>query len=218
LKTLLKIFLVVLINFLVVPIIKNIYLYYTYHAPSILFKKGDYWEGVVDKAENMHYDFRITEKVKLLNDSMAIELRKIYYERINGNRSDHYGWGALLPYSNKYYEIKNDTIKLLKKYTPYMNVNWDKTLLYKISNDTMYISEFYPPEYWIKLNAKDDTTMRRNWDNNYFFKYLFNTKDDNYNYWGIEQSHENGIADFNNIFNLETIPREWVKLYKELFK
>ena len=209
--------LIVIVIIIILPIIKNIYLYYNYKAPSILFKKGDFWEGFIDYAENGEVDFRVLEKIKMLDDTTAIELRRIYFERITNNRSEHYSWSALLPYSNRYYEIRNDTIKLLKKYTPYMYVNWEKTLLYKISNDTMYVSEFFPPEYWIKLNAKEDTTMRRIWTNNVFFKYLFNTDRYRYSSWGIEGSHENGLDDFDNVVNINTITTEWAKLYKELF-
>lgn len=161
-------------------------------------------------------DFRLQVTLKQINDSTGIIKIILKDRRINGRQSTYYGWNALLPYSDYGEVVRNDTVQLVKKYIPYMSVNWDNAYLYKISNDSLYISDFYPPEYSEKAESENDYEIRRLLAKRFLSK-LFKPSENRYE-WGIAEGTEvYGSNDsYANVVNFDTIWKEWVKLYYEI--
>lgn len=161
-------------------------------------------------------DFRIEVTLKQINDSTGTIKIILKDRRINGRQSTYYGWNALLPYSNNGEVIRNDTVQLVGKYIPNMSVNWDKAYLYKISNDSLYISDFFPPEYSEKAGSENDNGIRRLLVKRFLSK-LFKPSD-NGSEWGIAEDTEvYGSNDsYTEVVNFNTIWKEWEKLYHEI--
>lgn len=217
-KKYLKIFIILLILFVTIPLIKNTYLFLTYkHNPEVLIKEKDKWVCTVDRVDAFgDVDMRGTIEVKFLNDSTGrVKLTNSNY-RITGKPSTFYGWGALFPFSNANLVIIEDSVRLVRKYIPFMNVDWDNAYLIKVSNDSMFISNFYPPEYRIKhfRESAEDTLILRQWINRNLDK-IFEGEE---GVWGISSGHEiyGYKVSFSEVVKLSTIWEEWIKLYKEI--
>lgn len=204
--------------FVLIPLIKNTILYFSYnHKPTILLRENDHWYGVFDRVSWMgDGDFRVEVALKQINDSTGTIKILLKDRRINGRQSTYYGWNALLPYSDNVEVVRNDTVQLVRKYIPYMRVNWDKAYLYQISNDSLYISSFFPPEYSEKAESKNDYEIQRLLAKRFLSK-LFKPSENSYE-WGIAEDTEvYGSNDsYADVLNFNSIWKEWVKLYREI--
>lgn len=211
-KKYLKIFIILLILFVTIPLIKNTYLFFTYkNNPEILIKEKDKWICTVDRVDGHgDVDCRGSVEVKFINDTTGRIKVTSFSDRITGSRSTFYSWGAL---SDKGFVIRDDTVRLIRKYIPFMDVDWDNAYFIKTSNDSMFITELYPPEFRIKYNRNTEDTSRY-WINR-FLPHIFENEDGQ---WGIFSGHEIGgyKISFSEVVKLSTIWEEWIKLYKEI--
>lgn len=180
-------------------------------------REKDHWYGVFDRASWMgDGDFRIEVTLKQINDSTGIIKILFKDRRINGKQSTYYGWNALLPYSDNGETVRHDTVQLVRKYTPYMKVNRDKAYLYMISNDSLYISDFFLPEYSEKAGSENENEIRRLLEKRFLSK-LFKPSDNRYE-WGIAEGTEvyGSNTSYTDAVNFNTTWKEWVKLYREI--
>lgn len=195
--------------------LKNTYLFFTYkHKPEVLFKENDKWVCTVDRVDGHgDVDYRGSVEVKFINDTTGRIKITSFSNRITGSRSTFYGWGALFPFSDKGVVIRDDTVRLIRKYIPFMDVDWDNAYFIKTSNDSMFITELYPPEFRIKYNPNTEDTSRY-WINR-FLPHIFENED---GHWGIFSGNEIGgyKGSFSEVVKLSTIWEEWIKLYKEI--
>ncbi len=150
-----KMLIVILAVFLLAPLLKNIYLYYSYHhGDKALVNDGHTWNGIFD----IHHDGLDTHvelKLKLFNDTSGFLTFVAFGKKNDGEKAETYSWRSLLSYQKK----STDTIKLnVRLDSIYMygtkqikDYPFEFCSIYKISNDSMYIS-YLPLRYKGKLN------------------------------------------------------------------
>ncbi|MBK7630250.1 MAG: hypothetical protein IPJ23_06075 [Ignavibacteriales bacterium] len=139
-----------------IPVIKNIYLYFNYnHFNNALLKVKDdnpmtigKWEGKYDPLIDS-FDTRQILTIYHYKDSTGLFVIKELPYRINKSIAELYSWTSLLPFDDKranFYKYKINVKKdyfyyIIKIKSDYGIIHQDTIYnVYKISNDSLYIN------------------------------------------------------------------------------
>ena len=105
-KKLVKTTFIIILLFVVISILKNIYLYNVYEHGNQALTKVDgqpgkiegKWKGIFDTWQHGKDERHIFE-YNFTSDNTGYFYYKFYYNRINNKQSDTYSWKALLPFT-----------------------------------------------------------------------------------------------------------------------
>ena len=192
-KKILKITLLVIAIIIVIPLTKNLLLYFKYnHGNKVMTRiEGNQkqfigkWEFNFDTIycgldENHQFIFNID------TDSTAKMHYKFLNEKIDGYGTEVYSWRSLLPFDNSKAREMNYNVRI--KETAFICIpidtqNEDTLLLhFKFVNDSLYIRDTY-------LEKTDN------------------------NDWGMSYSFK---ADFSTIIDIRYVFQDWYSLFKEI--
>lgn len=147
-KTIIKVFLGILVGIIGVIYLKNTILYFTYKHGEYSFHKISPDQNEWMREIEIHPDLRdakYIERYKFLSDDTGKYYSTWIGKKINGEQAKTYSFSALLPYdvdSAKYYEsvILIDSMYII--YLPSEQSYNDKDTLYSkylIRNDSLYV-------------------------------------------------------------------------------
>ena len=143
--------LIVIFSFIVILLLRNIYLFYTYeHGNNSCIKiegtknvlKGrwfgvfDTWEHMVDERHVFKYDFD--------TDTSGYFYYEYYSNKIDGEPSDVYSWRSLLPYDNKEFKSYSSKVVVDSIYIVYLSGGdsfWRDPVYskYRLVSDSLYV-------------------------------------------------------------------------------
>jgi|GEM_PF-4358000 len=151
LKGILRTLFIVIILFIVITLLKNIYLYNVYeHGNKVLIKiegtpgkiEGR-WKGIFDTWEHGKDERHILE-YHFSPDCTGIFMYKFLFKRVDNNQSNTYSWKSLLPFdenAQRKYQAKVFIDSMFIVHVPDSNSLWRDTVYarYKIRNDSLFI-------------------------------------------------------------------------------
>ncbi len=138
-------------SFIIIILLKNIYLYQTYEHGNIAFIKSEgekdklkgKWEVTVDTWEHS-VDERHVIRYNLNSDSTGIFYYDHYLNKSNGKSAKLYSWSSILPFDSKNYQTYETDIIIDSLYITYLPSEksfWQDTVYskYKLVSESLYI-------------------------------------------------------------------------------